>query len=98
MGTLRAVIGGNNACHCIHVAELITRVDKLEMAGRQQGLGQGKRGALSRIKGSGAARTMHSLQALQGLEQRQINRNRGALNGKVNKQPLFVNHPPIAEK
>ena len=30
LGTLRAVIGGNNRCHCIHVAELITRVDKLE--------------------------------------------------------------------
>ena len=30
---LRAVIGGNNACHCIHVSELITRVDKLEAAG-----------------------------------------------------------------
>jgi hypothetical protein len=34
---------------------------------------------MSSIKRSRAARTMHSLQTLQGIEQRQINRNRGAL-------------------
>ena len=30
LGAMRAVIGGNNACHCIHVKELQERVDKLE--------------------------------------------------------------------
>jgi uncharacterized coiled-coil protein SlyX len=30
LGNLRAAIGGNNHCHCIHVEELIKRVDKLE--------------------------------------------------------------------
>jgi hypothetical protein len=32
MGVLRACIGGNNACHCVHVNEVIGRVDKLEAA------------------------------------------------------------------
>ena len=30
LGAMRAVIGGNNICHCIHVTELQTRVDKIE--------------------------------------------------------------------
>ena len=34
LGAMRAVIGGNNACHCIHVSELITRVGKLEANSR----------------------------------------------------------------
>ena len=32
MGVLRACIGGNKACHCVHVKEVIGRVDKLEAA------------------------------------------------------------------
>ena len=42
-------------------------------------LGQGERGPLSSIKRSRAARTMHSLQTLQGIKQRQINRDSRAL-------------------
>ena len=30
LGVIRAVIGGNQACHCVHVKELIERVGKLE--------------------------------------------------------------------
>ena len=36
MGIMRAVIGGNNQCHCIHVTELDAWVTVLEQ-GRQAG-------------------------------------------------------------
>ena len=34
LGAMRAVIGGNQLCHCIHVKELVERVDRLEAATR----------------------------------------------------------------
>ncbi len=37
LGVLRAVIGGNQACHCIHVRELQEKVQVLERAGDRPG-------------------------------------------------------------
>ena len=34
LGVIRAAIGGNGICHCIHVKELLGRVDKLEAVPR----------------------------------------------------------------
>jgi hypothetical protein len=34
LGSMRACMGGNNICHCIHVKELIERVDRIEATSR----------------------------------------------------------------
>ena len=53
---------------------------------------QKQRGPMSRVKRSRAARTMHSLQTLQGIEQRQINRDSRALKGGAS-APFFLCPP-----
>ena len=44
MGVLRAVIGGNHACHCVHVRELQEKVAVLEQAGGRPGRAVDARG------------------------------------------------------
>jgi hypothetical protein len=57
---------------------------------------QKQRGPMSRIKRSRAARTMHSLQTLQGLKQRQINRDSRALKGGASAPFFFARQGPGA--